>query len=56
MTLGILGEVAEETVIYRLEVMTIMAILGDIRDELIRIRSLLEEDDGEEEEEDHTEN
>ena len=46
---------AEETVIYRLEVMTIMTILGDIRDELIRIRSLLEEDDGEEEEEDHTE-
>lgn len=46
---------AEETVIYRLEVMTIMTILGDIRDELIRIRSLLEEDDGEEEEEDHAE-
>ena len=52
LRVGILVEVAEETVIYRLEVMTIMVILGDIRDELIRIRSLLEEDDGEEEEED----
>jgi hypothetical protein len=44
--------VPDETVIYRLEVMTIMTMIGDIRDELTRIRALLEDDDGEEEEED----
>jgi len=49
---GILSDVPEETVIYRLEVMTIMVMIGDIRDELIRVRALLEEDDGEEEAED----
>jgi hypothetical protein len=44
-------EVAEETVIYRLEVITIMEMLGDIRHDLAQVRALLEEDDGEEEEE-----
>jgi hypothetical protein len=33
------------------DVTTIMGLLGDIREEVIRIRQLLEEDDGEEEEE-----
>jgi hypothetical protein len=32
-----------------------MAMVGDIRDELGRIRALLEEEDGEEEEEDDAE-
>ena len=32
------------------DVTTIMALLGDIRDEARQIRQLLEEDDGEEEE------
>ena len=49
---GILSDVPEETVIYRLEVMTIMVMIGDIRDELIRVRAFLEEEDGEEEDED----
>jgi hypothetical protein len=33
------------------DVTTITGLLADIRDEVIRIRELLEEDDGEEEEE-----
>ena len=41
--------VEEEPVIYRLEVLTIMAILGDQRAELQHIRRLLEGTDGEEE-------
>ena len=40
-----------ERVIYREEVLTIMMLLGDIRAEVERIRRLLEEEDGEEEEE-----
>jgi hypothetical protein len=40
-----------EPVVYREEVLTIMAVLGDIRWELQRIRGTLQEDDGEEEEE-----
>lgn len=35
--------------IYREEVLTIMMMLGDQRDELIKIRRLLEGEDGEEE-------
>ncbi len=39
--------------IYRLELLTIMMMLGDQRDELVKIRRLLEsEDGGEEAEED----
>ena len=42
-----------EPVVYREEVLTIMAVLGDIRWELQRIRRTLQEDDGEEEEEEN---
>ena len=41
---------AAEPIIYRLEVLTIMMVLGDIPAELIQVRELLQ-DDGEEEEE-----
>ena len=39
----------DEPTIYRAEALTIMAVLGDIRDTLWRILSVLEDDDGEEE-------
>ena len=39
-----------EPVVYREEVLTIMVVLGDIRAELQAIHQLLEEDDGEAEE------
>jgi hypothetical protein len=38
-------------VVYREEVLTIMGPLGDVREELQRIRGALTDDDGEEEEE-----
>lgn len=41
-----------EPLVYREEVLTIMWVLGDIREELRRIRRLLASDNGEEEEED----
>ena len=41
-----------EPVVYREEVLTIMAVLGDIRLELERINRTLGGDNGEEEEED----
>jgi hypothetical protein len=41
--------VTDEPVVYREEVLTIMLMLGDQRDELVKIRRLLEEEDGEEE-------
>jgi hypothetical protein len=44
--------VAEDRVIYRDEVLTIMGVLGDIRAELEAIRRLFGGEDGEEEEED----
>jgi hypothetical protein len=44
--------VAEEPVIYRQEVLTIMWLLSDVRSDLAAVRALLEDDDGEEEEED----
>ncbi len=37
--------------VYREEVLTVMGVIGDIRDELRQIKLLLQEDDGEEEEE-----
>jgi hypothetical protein len=42
-----------DSVIYREEVLTVMGVLGDIRQELIRIRQELE-DNGEEEEEENS--
>jgi hypothetical protein len=44
--------VAEEPVVYREEVLTIMGVLGDIRAELTAIRRLLGDENGEEETED----
>jgi hypothetical protein len=44
--------VAEEPVVYREEVLTIMGALGDIRAELTAIRPLLGDENGEEETED----
>jgi hypothetical protein len=41
-----------EQVVYREEVLTIMWVLGDIREELRRIRRTLEGENGEEEEND----
>jgi hypothetical protein len=41
--------VEPEPLIYREEVLTIMMMLGDQRAELIRIRHLLDDEDGEEE-------
>lgn len=41
----------DEAVVYREEVLTVMGVIGDIRDELRQIKLLLQEDDGEEEEE-----
>jgi hypothetical protein len=41
---------ADEVVIYREEVLTVMGLLGDIRHEVVKMRSLMEDDDGEEEE------
>jgi hypothetical protein len=43
--------VSSEPVVYREEVLTIMGVMGDIRHELERIRLVLGDDDGEEEEE-----
>jgi hypothetical protein len=40
-----------DQVVYREEVLTIMGLLGDVREELQRIRRALSNDDGEEEEE-----
>lgn len=37
--------------VYREEALTVMGVIGDIRDELRQIKLLLQEDDGEEEEE-----
>ena len=45
-----MARVPEEMGIYRGEVLTIMIALGDIRVELERIRDLLEDENGEEEE------
>ena len=42
----------DETVIYRLEVMSIMTMIGDIRNELMRVRAALEEEDDGEEDDD----
>jgi hypothetical protein len=39
-----------DQVVYREEVLTIMVVLGDVREELQRIRRALTDDDGEEEE------
>jgi hypothetical protein len=50
---GTLEPLANEVVIYREEALTVMGVLGDIRHELVKIRGLLEEDDGEEEEEEN---
>ena len=44
--------VEAESVIYREEVLTVMGVLGDIRQELIRIRQELEDGGEEEAEED----
>jgi hypothetical protein len=44
--------VAYNQIIYREEVLTVMALLGDIRAELIQIREELEDDGEEEAEED----
>jgi len=44
--------VERESVIYREEVLTVMGVLGDIRQELIRIRQELEDGGEEEAEED----
>jgi hypothetical protein len=41
--------VSDEPVIYRLEVLTIMTLIGDISFALDRLIQLLEGDDGEEE-------
>jgi hypothetical protein len=45
-----IADVPEETGIYRGEVLTIMIALADIGVELRRIRRMLEDEDGEEEE------
>jgi hypothetical protein len=44
--------VAQEPVVYREEVLTIMGVLGDIRAELTAIRGLLGDENGEAETED----
>lgn len=48
------GGVQDVPVIYREEVLTIMGVLGDIRNELERIRRVFDDDDDEEEEEEDT--
>lgn len=44
---------ADEPITHK-DVTTVMGILGDIRSEVVTIRILLEEDDGEEEEDPET--
>jgi hypothetical protein len=43
-----------DQVVYREEVLTIMGLLGDLREELQRIRRALTDEDGQEEEETET--